>query len=63
MHPIDICKPTEIKWQPVIVLRGGTEKKVCGPLQGFEILNRHMASQQPHLRECSALLPSLAAVG
>ena len=50
MHPNDICKPTEIQWQPVIVrLRGGIEKKVCGPLQGFVILNRHMASPNSHI--------------
>ena len=50
MHPIEICNPTEIEWQPVTVkLRGGIEKKVCGPLQGFEILSRHMASPNSHI--------------
>ena len=50
MHPIEICKPTEIEWQPVTVkLRGGIEKKVCGPLQGFEILSRHMVSPNSNI--------------
>lgn len=45
MHPNEICKPTEIEWQPVIVkLRGGGERVICGPLQGFEILSLHMVS-------------------
>jgi hypothetical protein len=43
MHPNEICNSTEIQWQPVIVrLRGGIERKVWGPLQGFDILNRHI---------------------
>lgn len=50
MHPIEICNPTEIQWHPVTVrLRGGIEKKVFGPLQGFEILNRHMVSPNSNI--------------
>ena len=50
MHPNEVCNPTEIQWQPVTVnLRGGVQKKVCGPLQGFEILNRHMVGPNSHI--------------
>lgn len=50
MHPNEICNSTEIPWQPVTIkLRGGIEKTVCGPLQGFEILNRHMVGAKSHI--------------
>lgn len=50
MRPNEVRNPTEIKWQPVTVkLRGGVEKKVCGPLQAFEILSRHMVSPNSNI--------------
>lgn len=56
MHPNEICKPTEIEWQPVIVaLRGGVQKTVCGPLQGFEILDRHTVGRNSKIHENAAL--------
>lgn len=61
MHPNEICTPTEILWQPVTVnLRGGIQKKVCGPLQGFEILNRHIVGPQSHITANAARCCRLA---
>jgi hypothetical protein len=61
MHPNEICNPTEIQWQPVTVtLRGGVQKKVCGPLQGFEILNRHMVGRKSKINANAARCCRLA---
>ncbi|WP_455273541.1 DUF982 domain-containing protein [Rhizobium herbae] len=61
MHPNEICKPTEIQWHPVIVkLRGGAERKVCGPLQGFEILSRHIVGRNSKINANAARCCRLA---
>jgi hypothetical protein len=33
----------------IVTLRGGIKKKVCGPLQGFEILSRHMVGPSSNI--------------
>jgi Protein of unknown function (DUF982) len=61
MHPNEICKPTEIQWQPVIFkLLGGAKRKVCGPLQRSEILNQHIVGRNNKINANAARCCRLA---
>lgn len=60
MHPIEVSKPTEIQWTPVILqMREGPAVKVCGPLQAFAILSHQTITKpgplQQRARECCQL--------